>query len=105
MVGRLPRLGALPVRLHWSASQGQRAVARDLAVISTPLALTNLAQSGAQFPMLAIVSLFGPEVMAAFVVALRVRDLMNTPGWGFGLASSSIVGQSLGRGREQESAG
>jgi Na+-driven multidrug efflux pump len=41
-------------------------------------------------------------VVAAFVVALRVRDLLNTPGWGFGLASSSLVGQSLGRGRERE---
>ena len=27
---------------------------------------------------------------------------MNTPGWGFGLASSSLVGQSLGTGREGE---
>lgn len=100
--GHLPLVGSLPVRIDWSVPHWERRTARDLAEISTPLALTNLAQSGGQFPMLAIVSLFGPDVVAAFVIALRVRDLMNTPGWGFGLASSSLVGQSLGRGHEQE---
>jgi Na+-driven multidrug efflux pump len=49
---------------------------------------------------LAIVDLFGTTVVAAFVVTQRVRGLMNTPGWGFGLASSSLVGQELGTGDE-----
>jgi len=100
--GRLPLVGSVPVRVDWSAPHWSGPTARHLAKISTPLALTNLAQNGSQFPMLAIVSLFGPEVVAAFVIALRVRDLMNTPGWGFGLASSSLVGQALGRRQEQE---
>ena len=98
--GRLPLVGSLPVRLRWRAPHWNAGTARHLAKISTPLALTNLAQSGAQFPLLAIVSLFGPGVVAAFVIALRVRDLLNTPGWGFGLASSSLVGQALGQARE-----
>jgi Na+-driven multidrug efflux pump len=97
-------VGALPVRLDGSAPRWEGKTARHLAHIATPLALTNFAQNGAQFPLLAIVSLFGPDVVAAFVIALRVRDLMNTPGWGFGLASSSLVGQSLGRSQEQEAA-
>lgn len=100
--GRLPVVGELPVRVDWSAPRWDRKTARHLGRIATPLALTNLAQSGAQFPLLAIVSLFGSDVVAAFVIALRVRDLMNTPGWGFGLASSSLVGQSLGRSEEGE---
>ncbi|NBB72157.1 MAG: MATE family efflux transporter [Bacteroidetes bacterium] len=102
--GRLPLVGPLPVRVDGAAPHWNARTARHLAEIATPLALTNLAQSGGQFPLLAIVSLFGPEVVAAFVIALRVRDLMNTPGWGFGLASSSLVGQSLGMGREEEAA-
>ena len=102
--GRLPLIGALPVRVCWSGPHWRHDTARKLTKISTPLALTNLAQSGAQFPLLAIVSLYSPEVVAAFIIALRVRDLMNTPGWGFGLASSSLVGQSLGQGEEQEAA-
>ena len=100
--GRLPGVGDLPVRLDWSAPHWSPSTARHLTEIATPLALTSLVQNGSQFPLLAIVGLFGPDVVAAFVIALRVRDLMNTPGWGFGLASSSLVGQSLGQGHEQE---
>ncbi|PSQ88698.1 MAG: MATE family efflux transporter [Bacteroidetes bacterium QS_8_64_10] len=100
--GRLPLIGELPVQVETGAPHWNTGTARELGEISAPLALTNLAQLGGQFPLLAIVSLFGPQVVAAFVVALRVRDLLNTPGWGFGLASSSLVGQSLGRGRERE---
>jgi putative MATE family efflux protein len=102
VTGHLPGIGALPVRIWRAAPRWNAKTARHLTRIATPLALTNLAQSGGQFPLLAIVGLFGPNVVAAFVIALRMRDLMNTPGWGFGLASSSLVGQSLGRGQEAE---
>jgi putative MATE family efflux protein len=103
--GRLPGLGSLPIQIDgrdrwWDADD-----ARHLVRISSPLALRKIVQNGAQFPMLAIVGLFGPEVVAAYVVALRVRALMNTPGWGFGLASSSLVGQALGRGAEADAEG
>jgi len=100
--GRLPGIGSLPLHLRWSAPHWSASDARHLIRISSPLALRKIAQSGGQFPILAILSLFGPTVVAAYVVALRVRALMNTPGWGFGLASSSLVGQALGRGQEDE---
>lgn len=100
-LGRLPLVGSLPIRIDWSAPQWNHDTARHLVKISAPLALTNVAQNGGQFPLLAIVSLYGPEVVAAFVIALRMRALMNTPGWGFGLASSSLVGQSLGKNEEE----
>jgi putative MATE family efflux protein len=103
--GRLPFVGTLPVQVDWSAPYWDADDARHLLRISTPLALRKVAQNGGQFPLLAIVGLFGPDVVAAFVVALRVRALMNTPGWGFSLASSSLVGQSLGAGREPEADG
>ncbi len=103
--GQLPFIGALPVQVDWSAPYWDPADVRHLARISTPLALRKVAQNGGQFPLLAIVGLFGPNMVAAFVVALRVRALMNTPGWGFSLASSSLVGQSLGAGHEPEADG
>jgi putative MATE family efflux protein len=99
-MGRFPIVGALPIRVRRSALRWDADTARHLVRIAGPLALRNVAQNGGQFPMLAIVGLFGPNVVAAFVIALRVRALMNTPGWGFGLASSSLVGQSLGTGAE-----
>jgi len=100
--GRLPFLGSLPICIDWSAPHWRAADARHLIRVSSPLALRKIAQSGGQFPMLAILGLFGPTVVAAYVVALRVRALMNTPGWGFGLASSSLVGQALGQNNERE---
>ncbi|PSQ95717.1 MAG: MATE family efflux transporter [Bacteroidetes bacterium SW_9_63_38] len=99
--GRLPLLGPLPIRLRWTAPLWSTTDASHLLRVSTPLVLRKMAQNGGQFPMLAIVGLFGPEVVAAYVIALRVRALMNTPGWGFGLASSSLVGQALGREDDQ----
>lgn len=94
--GHLPLVRELPIEIDWSAPHWDWEDARHLTRISTPLALRKVAQNGAQFPMLAIVGLFGSDLVAAYVIALRVRALMNTPGWGFGLASSSLVGQSLG---------
>ena len=95
--GRLPFVGPLPISVSARAPHWSPADARHLLRISSPLVLRKMAQNGAQFPILAIVGFFGADVVAAYVVALRVRALMNTPGWGFGLASSSLVGQALGR--------
>lgn len=100
--GSVPGLGALPIRVTATAPHWSTADARHLVRISAPLALRKLVQNGGQFPMLAIVGFFGSEVVAAYVVALRIRALMNTPGWGFSLASSSLVGQALGRQDEPE---
>ena len=99
--GSFPGVGRLPIQLDGTGPFWNRETAVHLGRIASPLALRKVAQNGGQFPMLAIVGLFGPNVVAAYVVALRVRALMNTPGWGFGLASSSLVGQSLGKGAEQ----
>ncbi|WP_137289196.1 MATE family efflux transporter [Natronorubrum halophilum] len=100
--GRLPLVGEFPVTLSLGWPQATVADVRDVLSIGTPLVFTNVARRGAQFPMLAIVAFFGPNVLAAYVVARRVRDLMDTPGWGFSLASSSLVGQELGIGDEQD---
>jgi Na+-driven multidrug efflux pump len=72
-----------------------------LVRIGTPLIGTNLSWRIGEFPLLAVVGAFGTPVVAAFVIAQRVRGLMNTPGWGFSLASSSLVGQELGTGDER----
>ncbi|WP_436345832.1 MATE family efflux transporter [Natronorubrum sp. FCH18a] len=99
--GRLPLIGEFPVTLSLVRPHTTLEDVRDVLSIGTPLVFTNVARRGAQFPMLAIVALFGPNVLAAYVVARRVRDLMDTPGWGFSLASSSLVGQELGTGDER----
>jgi len=56
--------------------------------------------TGARFPLLALVALFGSHVVAAYVISRQIWGLINTPGWGFALAASSLVGQSLGENDE-----
>jgi putative MATE family efflux protein len=98
--GGLPFVGAFPISvrargqyLHWETI-------RDVVKIGTPVVGRTLVWTVARFPMLAIVNIFGTSVVAAYVVARRIWGLMNVPGWGFGLAASSLVGQELGSGDE-----
>ncbi|MFC6825026.1 MATE family efflux transporter [Halopelagius fulvigenes] len=98
---RLPVLGEFPVTVDLGPPYATVDEVRDVLDIGAPLVFTNVARRAAQFPMLALVAMFGPNVVAAYVVARRVRDLMDTPGWGFSIASSSLVGQELGTGDEQ----
>ena len=94
--GRVPLIGAFPITLDPLGSYLDRETMFRVVRIGTPMIGKNLAWRLGEFPLLAIVDLFGTAVAAAFVIALRVRDLLNTPGWGFGLASSSLVGQQFG---------
>ncbi|MBV0902458.1 MATE family efflux transporter [Haloarcula salina] len=100
--GGLPGIGRFPVRIPISRPFFDGELVRDLATTGSPLVGANLARTGAQFPRLFIVGLFGPAVVSAYVVALRVRALLDTPNWGLSLASSSLVGQALGEDDEGE---
>jgi putative MATE family efflux protein len=96
ILGRLPGLGAFPITIDPFGSYLNRDMLRDLVEIGLPVGARNLVWTVAEFPMLAILDVFGENTVAAFVIARRIWGIMNTPGWGFGLASSSLVGQTLG---------
>ncbi|WP_129115016.1 MATE family efflux transporter [Halegenticoccus tardaugens] len=98
--GRLPGIGAFPVRIDPVGPFVDGETIRDLVRIGLPVMGRNLVWTVAEFPMLAILDIFGEDVVAAFVISRRIWGVMNTPGWGFGLASSSLVGQALGVGDE-----
>ncbi|MFC6614998.1 MATE family efflux transporter [Halopenitus salinus] len=100
--GSLPIVGAFPVRIDPRGTYLDRETIVDLLEIGIPVGARNLVWTAAEFPMLAILDVFGQDVVAAFVITRRIWGLMNTPGWGFGLASSSLVGQELGTGEEDE---
>ncbi len=101
VVGRLPGTRAFPTSVDPVGRYLDRETLRDIFEIGLPVAGRNSVWTVARFPMLAIVALFGPTVVAAYVVARRIRGLLNTPGWGFGLAASSLVGQELGAENER----
>lgn len=101
IVGRLPGIGTFPVSVSPVSRYIHRETVRDLVRISTPAVGRRLVWTGARFPLLAIIALFGSHVLAAYVISRQIWGLMNTPGWGFGLSASSLVGQSLGAGDER----
>ena len=94
--GRLPLLGAFPVAIDPFGSYLNPKMLHDLVEIGLPVGARNLVWTAAEFPMLFVLDIFGENTVAAFVIARRIWGIMNTPGWGFGLASSSLVGQELG---------
>lgn len=94
--GGLPMIGSFPVRVRLNEPFVERAMLRDLVEVGAPLTATGVLRFGGMFPKIALVGLLGPNVTAAYVVATRIRALMDAPNWGFSLASSSLVGQALG---------
>jgi putative MATE family efflux protein len=100
-LGWLPLIGAFPVQISPLGNYVDSGTIRDLVEIGAPVGARNSVWVAAEFPMLFILGLYGESTLAAFVIARRIWGVMNAPGWGFGLASSSLVGQSLGEGDEQ----
>lgn len=82
---------------HWDTG-----IARQLVRVSTPLMFRSLAKSVVIFPLLAVASTFGSVPVAAFEIGRRVRGVINSLGWGFSIAASTLVGQHLGAGDEAE---
>ncbi|ELZ26666.1 efflux protein, mate family [Halogeometricum pallidum JCM 14848] len=99
--GGLPGVGAFPVQIDPFGRYAAVDAMSDIVSIGLPVFGRSLVWTVAEFPMLFFVSALGPNVTAAFIIARRIWGIMNTPGWGFGLASSSLVGQSLGRNDEE----
>jgi putative MATE family efflux protein len=102
--GRLPGIGEFPAQIGAFGTYTDTEMIQDIVKIGTPVALRNLVWTTFQFPMLAILDIFGENTVAGWVIARRIWGVMNTPGWGFGLAASSLVGQELGQNNEREAA-
>lgn len=100
--GHLPVVGEFPVQISLNPPYFDLQLSRQLLTITVPLMVRSLARTVAAFPLFAILSVFGPVVVAAFEVGRRVRSLMSAPGSGFSMSASSLVGQELGQGNEPE---
>lgn len=98
---RIPGIGAFPVSIRHVGKYADLETMRDVFTIGLPVIGRNSVWTIARFPMLGILDMFGSTVVAAYIISRRIWGLMNTPGWGFGLAASSLVGQSLGEGDEE----
>ena len=90
----------VPITRTDSAATFDPTLVRQLATVSVPLVARRTAQGLVVFPLLAIAATFGPVAVAAVGVGRQVRALLNSFTWGFSIASSTLVGQALGRGDE-----
>ncbi len=73
-------------------------IGKQLIVISVPRAAEGSTELIASFPFNAILLMFGTEVNAAFHIGRRIQQQLSAPlARGYGVASSIISGQSLGR--------
>ncbi|MCS7152241.1 MAG: MATE family efflux transporter [Endomicrobia bacterium] len=71
-------------------------ILKKLLFIGLPGSIQMLLRSFSMVILTKIASLFGPVVVAAYGVGGRLYHLFLFPGFGFGAAASTMVGQNLG---------
>ncbi len=79
--GSVPGIGRFPVQISPVGTYVDGETIRDLCRIGLPIGARNLVWTVAEFPMFAILDVFGESTVAAFVIARRIWALMNAPGW------------------------
>ena len=94
--------GRRDVRLRLGGKQWDTDVAAEIVRVGLPLAGTRLSRTLGRFPFLFILAVLGTEVVAAYAIGRRVILLALMPAWGYSTASSTLVGQSIGAGEEEE---
>ncbi|QGN07910.1 MATE family efflux transporter [Halorhabdus sp. CBA1104] len=104
IAGRLPGIGQFPVSVSPRGTYFHWGDITDVVSIGTPVVGRNMTWTVARFPMLVFVGMFGTATLTAYTITRRLWGLMNVPGWGFGLAASSLVGQHLGEDDEETAA-
>ncbi|HOJ39586.1 MAG TPA: MATE family efflux transporter [bacterium] len=72
-----------------------------IVTIGLPSSLQMLLRSFSAVVLVKIVSLFGPTVVAAYGVGGRIFGFFLLPGFGFGGAAATLVGQNLGAGQPE----
>ncbi|MCL2548786.1 MAG: MATE family efflux transporter, partial [Symbiobacteriaceae bacterium] len=69
---------------------------KNVVTIGIPAALEQFVMRFGQIQFVRIVSGLGTDIYAAHQVALSIFSLSFSPGMGFGMAATTLVGQSLG---------
>lgn len=86
--------------LSFGASSGKNpldvGLSRRILRLGTPAAAEQLLVQAGFTAWIVLVATFGTEALAAHTVGLRINLLAFMPGFGFSVASTALVGQSLG---------
>ena len=93
------RGGALSVRRGELAPHPE--TARRVLAVGSPTALEQLLMQIGFLVYLGIAARYGTSAVAAYFIGVRILALSFLPGFGFGAAASTIVGQQLGAGQPE----
>jgi putative MATE family efflux protein len=94
--------GRYSVRLPLGGKQWDWSIATEIVRVGAPLAGTRLSRTFGRFPFLMVLTTLGTPVVAAYAIGRRVMLLALMPAWGYSTASSTLVGQSIGAGEDDE---
>jgi putative MATE family efflux protein len=86
--------GRLRLRLRWRRPAPD--VVRRILVIGGPTAVEQLLMQVGFFLYLVIAAPYGTSAVAAYFIGVRILALSFLPGFGFGAAAATLVGQHLG---------
>jgi putative MATE family efflux protein len=96
--------GHSDVGIRIGGPQWDTSLAAEIVRVGSPLAGSRLVQTLGRFPFLFILASLGTPVVAAYAIGRRVIMLALMPAWGYSTASSTLVGQSIGAGEQEEAA-
>jgi len=71
-------------------------VARQLLTLGVPAAVEQVLSSGAFMTLIAVVALIGTSALAAQQIAFTALSVALLPAFGFSIAATALVGQSIG---------
>jgi len=80
-------------KIHWKT-------VKDILNIGIPASIEQLVRQGSQIIYTILVSGLGTITIAANALSMNINSLPMMVGFGFGLAATTLVGQSLGAKRE-----
>lgn len=88
--------GRHAVRLRLDELAPDFAVMKRIFLVGLPGGVQLMVRSSSMLVMTGLAALFGPIAVAALGVGNRLFGIFLLPGFGFGAASSTLVGQNLG---------
>ncbi|WP_135365946.1 MATE family efflux transporter [Halosimplex halophilum] len=94
--------GDYAVALPLGGRQLDLGLGKEILRVGVPLSGMRLLQTFGRFPFLFILGQLGVGAVAAYAIGRRVMLLALMPAWGYSTAASTLVGQYVGSGDDDE---
>ncbi len=88
--------GRYDIHLHWSDLRPNVPLLKKMIRLGLPMSIEEVIRALAMFFLFYLVAGFGTVTVAAFGVGVRILSFVIIPAAGLGMATTTIVGQSIG---------